>query len=380
MADYYELLGISRQASQEEIKKAYRKMALKYHPDRNPGDAEAEKKFKEVSNAYEVLSDENKKHMYDQYGEAGLNQGAGMGGGGGFSSAEDIFRSFMGGFGGGGGGSIFDSLFETEGGPGGAQQGASKKFNLTISFEEAMKGCEKEIALQNFVECRSCHGSGAANPSAIKVCSRCGGQGQIMQSRGFFSMSSTCPSCNGQGRTITDPCKSCHGQGRTKEKQHVKVTIPAGVDTGMRLKMSGHGDAGYNGGPAGDLYIFLTVKPHTMFKRDGNDLILELPISFSEAALGCKKELPTLSGSCRVTVPEGTQHGKILRLRGEGAPDVHRKTKGDLLIHIRVETPTRLTENQREIFQKLAEVEHEENFPEKKSFLDKLKDFFSPED
>lgn len=378
--DYYEILGIARDASSDEIKKAYRKMALKYHPDKNPGDAEAEARFKEVSEAYEVLSDPQKREMYNRYGKEGVRAGAAAGGAG-FGSMEDALRTFMDAFGGGGGESIFESLFGAFGGrgEGGGQtrQGASKKATIRISFEEAATGVEKELLITRFINCATCGGSGAASSKGIETCSKCGGQGQLYQSRGFFSMSSPCPQCQGEGKVIKDPCKTCRGQGRTKEKEHVKVHIPAGVDTGMRLKMSGYGDAGEGGGPPGDLYVFINVDNHPVFERQGDDILLDLPIGFGEAALGAKKEIPTLTGSCRITIPEGTQHGKVFRVRSEGFPNVHGRGKGDLLVKVIVETPTHLNEKQKEILKEFAESEAIENLPGKKSFLNKIKSFFS---
>jgi molecular chaperone DnaJ len=384
MSDYYETLGLSRASTPDEIKKAYRKSALKYHPDRNPGDAQAEKKFKEISEAYEVLSDEKKRQIYDQYGADAL-KGAGMGGPGGghagFSSMEEALRTFMGAFGGGGGGgeSIFDSFFgfEPESGEG-ERQGASKKMNLSISFEEAIKGVEKEAAITNYVACGKCDGSGAASSSSIKKCTRCRGSGQIHQTRGFFSMTSACPQCYGKGKTITDPCSECLGEGRLKSKQHIKIKVPPGVDTGMRLRMGGYGDAGEGGGPAGDLYVFITVEPHSVFEREGDDVFVELPLSFSEAALGCKKELPTPhGGSCRISIPEGTQHGKTFRVKGEGSPNVHGRGKGDMLVKVSVETPVSLSDKQKELMRQFGELEKEQNSPRKRSFFDKIKVFFS---
>ncbi|MDF2576974.1 MAG: dnaJ [Chlamydiales bacterium] len=378
--DYYNVLEVSRQATADEIKKSYRRLALKYHPDRNPDNPEAEQKFKKISEAYEVLSDDKKRELYDRYGADAVNGAAGASAHGGFSSMDEALRTFMGAFGGGGGGgSIFDSFFEGMGGmhEPGAAQGASKKVNMTISFEEAVRGGEKEIAVANFIGCSGCNGLGAASPSGIRRCTRCNGTGQIVQSRGFFSMSTVCNQCQGEGQTITDPCKKCRGQGRTKEKQQVKVHIPPGIDNGMRLKMTGYGDAGVNGGPAGDLYIYFNVEPHPVFQRQGDDLILELPISFSEAALGCKKELPTMGGACMITIPEGSQYGKILRVRGEGVPNVHSKAKGDLLVHLKIETPTRLSAEQRKLFEELGRLEHENNFPQRTGFWEKVKGFFS---
>jgi molecular chaperone DnaJ len=385
MSDYYEILELSRTASQDEIKKAYRKCALKYHPDRNPGDKQAEKKFKEISEAYEVLSDEKKRQIYDQYGADAL-KGAGPGGPGGhagFSSMEEALRTFMNAFGGGGGssggGSIFDSFFNFEGDGGSAgQPGASKKMNLNLSFEEAMKGVEKEVSITNYVTCETCDGSGASSASNIKNCSRCQGSGQIHQSRGFFSMASVCPQCHGKGKLITSPCSDCHGEGRVKSKQRISIKVPSGVDTGMRLRMSGYGDAGEGGGPPGDLYVFISVDSHSVFQRDGDDIIIELPITFTEAALGCKKELPTpLGGSCRISIAEGTQTGKILRVKEEGARNVHGRGQGDLLVKIVVETPVALNEKQKELLKSFAELEGDRNSPRKRGFLDKLKVFFS---
>jgi molecular chaperone DnaJ len=383
MSDYYTILELSRDASQEEIKKAYRKNALKYHPDRNPGDAEAERSFKQVSEAYEVLSDENKRRIYDQYGADAVKASAAGGGpgAGGFSSMEEALRTFMGAFGNGGGGdSIFESLFgfETEGREHGARQGASKKMNMTISFEESVKGVEKEIMITNLINCSPCHGTGAKSEKGIKACSRCQGRGQIHQSRGFFSMTTTCPQCGGQGQTITDPCMTCHGQGQVKDKQKIDVKIPPGVDSGMRLRMPGHGDAGIGGGPAGDLYISISVKPHDVFERQGDDVIIDLPISFSDAALGCKKEIPSPHGhTCRLLIAEGAQSGKTMRVRGEGIPNVHGQGKGDLLVQLTVETPVNLSDKQKELLRSFAELEKEHNSPRKRGFLDKVKAFFS---
>lgn len=385
MADYYQVLGVSRSAAQDEIKKAYRRLALKYHPDKNKDNPDAEKKFKEVSEAYEVLSDQQKRQMYDQYGADAL-KGGGMGGGHGFSSMEEALRTFMEAFGGGGGSgspggdTVFDSFFG--GGFGGpqeyARQGVSKKAQLSVSFEEAAKGIEKEIAVTNYAECGKCKGNGAASSSDIKSCSTCHGTGQLHQSRGFFSMSSTCPHCHGSGKMITKPCDECHGVGKVKKKERVKVPIPAGIDDGMRLKMAGYGDAGDHGGPPGDLYVYINVKPHDIFKREGDDLILELPVTFSEAALGCKKEIPCLLSKkpIRLTIPEGTQTGKALRVKGEGLKNVHGHGKGDLLIHVHIETPVNLSSKQKSLLEDFQSTENEDNSPKRKSFLDKLKVFF----
>jgi len=383
MSDYYELLDVTRDATPDQIKKAYRKKALKYHPDKNPDNPDAASRFKEISEAYEVLSDENKRHMYDQYGKAGL-EGAGFGHGGeGFESMEEALRTFMGAFGGMGSDNIFDSFFTGGGmgaGPGRAarQQGASKRVNITVSFEEAAKGIDKELVITNNVTCVSCSGSGAASSTGVSTCPRCKGHGQVFEQRGFFSMSMTCPECHGEGQVIKDPCNQCHGQGVTKEKQHVKVHIPAGVDSGMRLKVSGYGDAGIGGGPPGDLYVFITVQPHEVFERVGDDVLIDLPLSFPEAALGCKKEVPSVTGhACRVTIPEGTQNGKVFRVRGEGFPNVHGSGKGDLLVRVFVETPTKLNGEQKKLLEEFAKMQGPANLPKGKSFFDKIKDFFS---
>jgi len=387
MDDYYDILEVQKTATADEIKKAYRKQALKFHPDRNQGNVDAEKKFKQVSEAYEVLSDDKKRQSYDRFGKDAFAAGAGGGGGfagGGahFSSLDEALRTFMGAFGGGmGGESIFEGMFG--GGNGGGRgprthrQGASKRVNMTITFEEAAKGADKELAITNYVSCSICNGKGASSSQGIKKCTRCNGSGQIYEQRGFFSMSMSCPECHGEGQVITDPCKNCKGQGVVKEKQHVKVHIPAGVDSGMRLKMSGYGDAGQGGGPPGDLYVFITVAPHEIFEREGNDIILDLPISFTEAALGCKKEVPAIGEhACRITIPEGTQNGKVFRVKGEGFPNVHGHGRGDLLVRIFVETPTKLSEQQKNLLQEFSKLESPINMPKRKSFVEKLKDLF----
>lgn len=380
--DYYQTLNLSRSASQDEIKKAYRKLALKYHPDKNQGDAAAEAKFKEVSEAYEVLSDEKKRQLYDQYGADAVKQGAaGMGGGAQFSSMEEALRTFMGAFG-GNGDNIFDSFFGQGFGGGSqgeyARQGASKKAQIAISFEEAAQGVDKEIALTNYVQCEKCDGSGARSNRDIQHCQTCQGAGQIHQTRGFFSMMANCPSCHGSGKVITHPCQACHGAGKTKKRSRVNVPIPAGVDDGMRLKLAGAGDAGERGGPPGDLYVYIRVKPHDIFKREDNNLLLHLPISFADAALGCKKELPRLLSkqSIRLTIPAGTQTGKVFRVKGEGIQNVHGYGKGDLFVETVIETPVNLSQKQKDLLADFQKTENEHNSPKKRSFLEKLKVFF----
>lgn len=383
MSDYYAILGVNKTATQDEIKKAYRKLAIKYHPDKNPGDKEAEKQFKLVSEAYEVLGDENKRHMFDQYGANAFKAGAaGMGGAGGFSSMEEALKTFMGAFGGGGGGeSIFDSFFGFGGGQGRshgfAAQGASKKTTITISFEEACRGVEKDLSMTNLQQCKSCSGTGSATADGIKTCTTCNGHGQVQQSRGFFSMTSTCPQCHGSGQIITHPCSQCHSTGCIKEKQQVKVPIPPGIDDGMRIKLAGYGDCGERGGIPGDLYVYIKVKAHEIFHREGDDVIIDLPVTFTEAALGAKKEIPTpLLGNCLITIPEGVQSGKVLRIKGSGLPNVHGHGKGDLLVEIHVETPVQLSGKQKELLEEFQKLETPKNSPQKKSFFEKIKSCF----
>lgn len=386
MTDYYEILGATKGATQEDIKKAYRKSAIKHHPDKNPGDPGAEKKFKEISEAYEVLGDEQKRRIYDQYGADALKGGAGGGGGhGGFSSMDEALRTFMGAFGGARGGnqeSVFGSFFGSDANESAetSRQGASKRMNLSLSLEEAVQGAEKEVSLSNYAQCESCNGCGAAKPEAVKKCPKCQGRGQIQQNRGFFSMASECPQCSGRGSVITDPCKACHGEGRVKQKQKTTIKVPPGIDSEMRLRVGGYGDAGENGGPSGDLYVYITVAPHKIFQREGDDLLLEIPISFVEAALGCKKDIPRINGGiCKIQIPEGTQTGKMLRVKHEGVPNVHGNGKGDLLVKLLIETPVDLSEKQKAVLQEFADLEKEHNSPRKKTFFDKVKVLFSKE-
>ena len=299
MADYYEILGISRNATQEEVKKAYRKRALQFHPDRNQSDPEAEKKFKEISAAYEVLGDEKKRQMFDRYGSdafSGAGPGAGPGyhpgGAAGYASVEEALRTFMGAF---GGESIFDDMSGMRGGEDVShrQQGASKRVTVSISFAEAITGIDKEIVLNNFSVCEGCSGRRTTSAQGVRRCGRCGGAGQVFEQRGFFSMSMTCPQCHGEGQQIVDPCPQCHGEGRVKAKRKAHFHIPAGIDTGMRLKLNGYGDVGYGGALPGDLFVYIKVEAHEIFERQGNDIVLELPLSVAEAALGCKKEIPS---------------------------------------------------------------------------------------
>ena len=387
MADYYQILDVSRNATSDEIKKAYRKFALKYHPDKNRGNPDAEKKFKEVSEAYEVLKDEKKKEIYDQYGADALKGGINGGATEGFSSMEEALRTFMGAFGSNahshqsGGEAIFDSFF---GGSFGneredfVRQGASKKVQLSLNFEEAARGIEKDIVVTNYVPCATCDGKGARSTADIKSCTTCRGSGHIQQSRGFFSMSSTCPYCHGSGKTITKPCNECHGIGKIKKKEQITIPIPAGIDDGMRLKMGGYGDAGDHRGPRGDLYVYVKVKPHEVFKRQEDHLVLSIPITITEATLGCKKDIPSLLSKkpVRLIIPRGIQNGKVLRIKGEGLNNVHGHGTGDLLIEVNVEVPINLSSKQKSLLEEFQKTESEENSPQKKSFLEKLKVFF----
>ncbi len=375
---YYTTLGINEKASAAEIKSAYRKMAQQHHPDKNPGDKNAEAKFKQVSEAYETLSDENKRAAYDRYGHDSYQQQSQGGGGGGYSnaSAEDLFRNFMG----GGGDSIFDSFF---GGGGresrsGAERGASKRASLTISFLEAVTGVEKEILITRNVTCTGCKGSGAARPDAIKKCTTCRGSGQVTVSQGFFTMAQPCHRCGGAGSTISEACTSCAGHGEVKTKEKVTLKIPAGIDSGMRLRMAGKGDAGTQGGPAGDLHVSITVDPHEFFEREGDNILCDLPISFTDAALGGKQEVAAPSGKkFTIEIPEGVQNLKILTIPKEGFPNVHGHGRGELLIRINVETPVDLSDNQKKLLREFQKNETEHNSPRKRKFINKIKSFFN---
>lgn len=318
--------------------------------------------------------------MYDRYGQEGLK---GFAGGthahAGFASMEEALRTFMGAF---HGDNIFEGMFgQGGGGPDGhsrEQQGASKRVNLTITFEEAVKGCDKELVVTSYVVCDTCHGKRSASPQGVKRCTRCGGAGQIFEQRGFFSMSMACPQCHGEGQMVTDPCRTCAGEGRVKTKRHVHVKIPAGIDSGMRLRLAGYGDVGVGGGHPGDLYVYVNVESHEFFERQGNDILLDLPLTIAEAALGCKKEVPSFQNTVsRITIPEGTQTGKQFRIKGEGFPNVHGSGRGDLILRMVVETPSRLTERQRQLLQEFASLEDPANFPKRKGFFDKLKAFLA---
>lgn len=344
--DYYEILGVDRNADGNEIKTKYRKLALKYHPDRNPGDKEAEEKFKEAAEAYEVLHDPEKKKIYDQFGHEGL-QGTGFSGFGGF---EDIFSSF---------GDIFDDFF----GFGGrrsrtaARRGSDLRYDLTISFMDAASGVEKEIDIEKLETCPTCGGDGCAAGTSPEDCRYCGGTGQISRTQGFFSIRTTCPQCRGQGRSIPHPCNECRGIGQMERAKRVSVRLPAGVDTGSRLRLTGEGETGTHGGPPGDLYVFVRVTPHEFFKRDENNIVCQIPVSFVQAALGDTIEVPTLNGTRPLEIPKGTQPGDILRFKGEGIPFLRGRGKGDQIIQVLVKTPTHLNKKQENLLREFAKAE-----------------------
>ena len=341
--DYYEVLGVQKNASEDELKKAFRRLAMKYHPDRNPDDAEAEAKFKEAKEAYEVLADQNKRSAYDQFGHAGVDQ-AGMGGARGGAGFGDIFEDIFGDIFGGGG---------RRGGGTRAYRGSDLQYNLELSLEEAVAGKEVDIRIPAMKTCETCSGTGAKKGTHPQTCSTCHGQGQVRIQQGFFSIQQTCPQCHGNGKVITDPCPSCHGQGRIEEHKTLSVKIPAGVDTGDRIRLSGEGEAGLNGGPAGDLYVQVFVKEHELFTREGDHLFCNVPIRFTTAALGGEMEVPTLNGNVTLKIPPETQTGKKFRLRNKGVKSVRSSSIGDLVCTVIVETPANLNTRQRELLAEL---------------------------
>ena len=379
--DYYEVLSVSRNADGDEIKKSYRRLAVKYHPDKNPDDKTAEDKFKELGEAYEVLSNPDKRSAYDRFGHQAFAQGGGMGGfgGGGTHDPFEVFREVFGGGGRGGGifGSIFEEAFQQDGGErGGRGRGADLRYDMRISFQEAARGVEKEIEISKLQTCEVCHGSGAAPGSKVTTCPTCGGHGQVAVTRGFFNIAQTCPKCRGAGQVIEKPCHTCRGEGRAEKTGKIKIKIPAGVEDGTRLRSSGQGEGGTRGGAAGDLYVVLHVEAHEIFEREGRDLFCTVPISFARAALGGEIKVPTLEGHAMLKVPAGTATGKVFRLKGKGLPEVHGRGIGDLHVKLYVEVPTRLNLDQRHKLQAFADSCDEETHPEETSFFKKAKDFF----
>lgn len=364
--DYYEVLGVNRDASEDDFKKSYRKLAMKFHPDRNPDNPKAEEQFKEAKEAYEILSDANKRAAYDQYGHAGVDPSAAAGAGmGGFADAF---------------GDIFGDIFGGGRGRSNVYRGADLRYNLEIALEDAARGTETKIRIPTLEECATCHGSGAKPGTQPVKCTTCDGRGQVRMQQGFFSIQQTCPKCHGSGKIIPEPCASCHGAGRVKKQKTLSVKIPAGVDEGDRIRLSGEGEPGLNGGPTGDLYVQMQVKPHAVFQREGNDLHCEMPVSFTTAALGGEIDIPTLDGQAKIRIPHETQSGKVFRLRGKGIKGVRSHTHGDLLCHVVVETPINLTEKQKTLlheFEALSQKDGDRHNPRAKGWMDKVREFFA---
>ena len=370
--DYYEVLGVSKSASKDEIKKAYRKLALKYHPDKNKGDKAAEEKFKEGSEAYHVLSDDKRKNNYDQFGHAAFQGGGGQSGFGNFdfsSSFSDIFEDVFGEFGFGGSSQSRRGRRNN--------RGNDLRYDISIDLDDAFKGIEKKINYTTYKKCKTCSGSGARPGSAPTACSYCGGQGRVRSSQGFFTIQQTCPECSGEGEQISNPCNSCSGAGKTQSNESVSVKIPKGVDDGTRIRIAGKGEAGTKGGSSGDLYLFISIEPHDIFKRSEENLFYELPISIADAALGANVEVPSIAGGkTKIKIPSGTQSGKQLRLRGKGMPILKRNLFGDLYIRVVTEVPTSLTKRQKEILSEFKNLEDNKSNPLIKNFFDKAKKFW----
>ncbi len=373
--DFYEVLGVAKNASEEELKKAYRKLAMKFHPDRNPGDAAAEGKFKEAKEAYEMLSDPEKRAAYDRFGHAGVDPNMGGGAGGGFGGG-----GFPGDF-----GDIFGDIFGMgRGGGGGGRsnvyRGSDLRYNMEISLEEAAAGKTAEIRVPSWEHCSACDGSGAKPGTKPETCKTCGGHGQVRMQQGFFSIQQTCPACHGSGKTIPNPCTSCDGVGRVRKQKTLEVNIPAGIDDGMRIRSTGNGEPGTNGGPPGDLYVEITIKPHRVFTREGDNLHCEVPVSFARAALGGEVFVPTLHGKTSFTLPEGTQTGKTFRLKGKGVKNVRSSIAGDLYCHVQIETPIKLSDKQKRLleeFEASLEEGGERHSPQSKSWMEKVREFFN---
>jgi len=374
--DYYTVLGVNRDATEEAIKKAYRKLAMKHHPDRNPDEKGAEDKFKEAKEAYEILTDARKRAAYDQFGHAGVDpsaggaRGPGPEGFGGFSDAfGDIF------------GEIFGAQRGGRGGGNGVYRGADLRYNLELGLEDAARGTEAKIRIPTHEACETCHGSGAKPGTQPKQCPSCHGRGEVRVSQGFFSIQQTCPTCHGTGKVVADPCAACHGAGRVKKHKTLSVKIPAGVDQDDRIRLTGEGEAGMNGGPPGDLYVVVNLKPHAVFQREGADLHCEMPISFAVAALGGEIEIPTLEGHAKIKIPAETQSGQVFRLRNKGIRPVRGSVTGDLYCHVALETPVKLTARQKELLREFEAINDNDpgaHNPRAKSFMDKVRDFFGP--
>jgi molecular chaperone DnaJ len=376
--DYYTVLGLGRDTSEEDIKKAYRKLAMKHHPDRNPEDKHAEDKFKEAKEAYEVLSDARKRAAYDQFGHAGVDPSAGFGAGAGARGAEG-FGGFADAF-----GDIFGEIFgQQRGGSRGSGmfRGADLRYNLELSLEEAARGSEVKIRIPTMQECETCHGSGAKPGTQPKTCTTCHGRGEVRVSQGFFSIQQTCPQCNGTGKIVSEPCLTCSGAGRMKKHKTLSVKIPAGVDQDDRIRLTSEGESGMNGGPPGDLYVVVSLKPHAVFQRDGADLHCEMPISFATAALGGEIEIPTLDGHAKIRIPVETQTGQVFRLKNKGIRPVRGSVTGDLYCHVALETPVKLTTRQKEIlreFEAINEQDPAAHSPRAKNWFDRVREFFAP--
>ncbi|HPF13575.1 MAG: molecular chaperone DnaJ [Planctomycetes bacterium] len=371
--DYYEILGVVRESEQEVIKKAYRKLAMQHHPDRNPGDAEAEAKFKEAAEAYDVLGDPEKRAQYDRFGHQAFAGGGRSGGG--FQNMEDIFSAFGDIFGGGG---MFGNLFGGGGGgrrQSGPRKGRDLRIVLDLTLEEIAEGVPKTVSLSRTEACSTCSGSGAKAGAKKVSCTTCGGRGQVARNAGIFTMAQTCPACQGAGQVIESPCEDCKGSGGTRAKAEVTIQVPAGVEEGMRLVVRGEGDAGREGGPRGDLQVIIREVEHKVFQRSGPDLLIEIPVSFSQLALGDKVEIPTLAGKVDMTIPAGTQSGKLFRLRGQGLPRLEGRGQGDQLVRVFIEVPTKLSDRQKELLREFGDLEHERGG--KKSFFERILDHFA---
>ena len=367
--DYYEVLGVNRDAPEDEIKKSFRKLAMKFHPDRNPDNPKAEEHFKEAKEAYEVLTDANRRQAYDQYGHAGVDPTQGMAGGAGMGGFGDAFSD------------IFGEIFG--GGRGGGQQGvyrgADLRYNLEIGLEEAARGTETKIRIPTMEECATCNGSGAKPGTQPQTCTTCNGRGEVRMQQGFFSLQQTCPRCHGSGKMVSTPCATCQGAGRVKQQKTLSVKIPAGVDEGDRIRLSGEGEQGVSGGPSGDLYVVIHIKAHQVFTREHSDLHCEMPVSFTTAALGGEIEIPTLDGHAKIKIPQETQSGQVFRLRGKGIKGLRNASHGDLMCHVVVETPVRLTERQKELLRELDLINAQDarHNPRAKSWMDKVREFFA---